>query len=511
MFCPKCARENPDVNKFCHGCGGSLIVEVIPPTRFIPPPPPPPFKIESVEIEKPLDRPEPVLTHEATKEDQINVAASSEGNWTLTDSIQTLDESTAHEDLSRVFEDAELLLDDLFPDAKHETSPMEPAAPRNEVVEVREYVEQHETPSRSPSDYFVDNETNDESLSQHKSEPDLTELVIARNDDTETGEIFEPPQTSIDSPQHYFTEIEKKYGRSVNEEQPAVKKDSRISIGVAAVAGMAILAAIIGVGWYLTESPRPSVLERVSETNAMKTTPDNKKSPVANPPDSIGQPPDGMAYVPNGTFMMGSDSDYEYSRPAHKVSVKAFYIDRTEVTCDEYKKFLDATGHTAPPTWTNGGFPSGTAQEPVVGVNWDDATAFAKWNNKRLPTEEEWEYAARGTDGRLYPWGNSWQPDMANADGQKSGVQPVGSSSGQSPFGLFDMSGNAWEWTSSRAKAYPQGKAFPRSSSAKILRGGSWESPANGATTIYRIQWGAHGEDDYSKSSFRCAKDIAKN
>jgi len=165
-----------------------------------------------------------------------------------------------------------------------------------------------------------------------------------------------------------------------------------------------------------------------------------------------------MVYIPAGEFLMGEDK-----KP---VSVEAFYIDRYPVTNAEYKRFMDATRHSPPQHWRRGTYPEGKADHPVVHVRWSDAAAYAEWAGKRLPTEAEWEKAARGTDGREYPWGNEFDKDKCNTN--ESGIwdtTPVGkySPAGDSPYGVGDMAGNVWEWT-----ADGSGLA------AMPLRGGSW-------------------------------------
>jgi formylglycine-generating enzyme required for sulfatase activity len=218
--------------------------------------------------------------------------------------------------------------------------------------------------------------------------------------------------------------------------------------------------------------------------------------------------PVGMALVPGGEFLMGSDSGDEQSRPAHNVTVKPFYMDITEVTNEAYKKFIDATKHSPPASWINGTFPDGKSKFPVTGVNWDDANEYAKWAGKRLPSEEEWEFAARGTDGRIYPWGKDWKSESANADNQAKAVREVGQGDGKSPFGMFDMVGNAWEWTASDFVAYAGGKLSGQTASnLRVIRGGCFLSKPNQATTVIRVGWPARGGNEYDNTGFRCAKD----
>ena len=170
----------------------------------------------------------------------------------------------------------------------------------------------------------------------------------------------------------------------------------------------------------------------------------NRKMQVDPPPvTSIPETPPGMAYVAGGEFLMGTNDGDEYERPAHRVSVAPFYMDMTEVTCEMYQEFVKVTGHRVPPHWINNSYPSGAAKLAVTGVDWYDADAYAKWAKKRLPTEEEWEFAARSNHGRRYPWGNNWLYGAANAgDSSAQRVVNVGSfPAGKTPSGLVDLAG----------------------------------------------------------------------
>ncbi|MEK6300521.1 MAG: SUMF1/EgtB/PvdO family nonheme iron enzyme [Acidobacteriota bacterium] len=222
-------------------------------------------------------------------------------------------------------------------------------------------------------------------------------------------------------------------------------------------------------------------------------------------------PPAGMTYVAGGEFLMGNDDGALLERPMHKETVKPFFIDVHEVTCEEYEKFSRATGRQPPESWTDGRYPPGAARRPVTGINWDDASEYAKWAGKRLPSEREWELAARGKEGLKYPWGNEWKPGFANADSTAIGrMSEVGAySAGASPFGALDMVGNAWEWTSSDLVAYPGGQLPPQTGvDLKVLRGGCWKSDMNKATATFRMGWPARGDTvPYDETGIRCAKD----
>jgi serine/threonine protein kinase/formylglycine-generating enzyme required for sulfatase activity len=248
--------------------------------------------------------------------------------------------------------------------------------------------------------------------------------------------------------------------------------------------------------------------------------------PPVKPPVPVVTPPPGMALVPGGQARVGRDDGGENEKPAHVVTINPFFIDLTEVTNEQYQKFVDEAHYPPPPIWQGNHFPDGANTLPVTDVTWEDANAFAKWSGdgKRLPTEEEWEFAARGTDGRLYPWGPEWIANLSNTKSdekdQRQMVLVKQFPQGSSPFGLFDMSGNAWEWTASEFKEYPNGVKFeppPGYKNLKVIRGGAYDSPPKFATATVRAPLPATRNDwmqgapvDYTKTGFRLAKDAPK-
>lgn len=189
-----------------------------------------------------------------------------------------------------------------------------------------------------------------------------------------------------------------------------------------------------------------------------------------------------MVYVPAGEFLYGDKKETIY--------LDGYWIDKTPVTHAEYKRFLDANPKhpvplvnadwAKPYNWDEKKrtYPTGKENHPVVLVIWDDIRAYAEWAGKQLPTEQEWEKAARGTDGREYPWGE-WRDGYANtSEAGIKGISPVGqfSPQGDSPYGCVDMAGNVWEWADSW---YEEGKT-------RVLRGGSWDFPQNFARSACR-------------------------
>ena len=231
--------------------------------------------------------------------------------------------------------------------------------------------------------------------------------------------------------------------------------------------------------------------------------------------------PNPMVLIPAGEFIMGSDARMPDEGPAHKVYLDSYWIDLYEVTNAQYKKFIDATRRRSPSHFRNRTYPPGKADHPVTEVTWYDADAYCTWAGKRLPTDQEWEKAARGTDGRMFPWGDEFDINKANtpqrwaALKREGDTMPVGSfPDGVSPYGVYDMSGNVWEWTSSWYKAYP-GNKHPSENYGEIyktLKGGSWwdcsfyqcgiSAPVFNRSFFIRTT--------HNKSfGFRCAKDAA--
>lgn len=269
---------------------------------------------------------------------------------------------------------------------------------------------------------------------------------------------------------------------------------------------IALVVLMVGVVfWWMNRSDQPALEEITSNTGPAQAS--NQQSTGVSPSTETvsSSAPAGMVYVPGGTFEMGRDGYDEYERPAHKITVNPFFIDITEVTNEEYQRFVNETGHRAPTHWQGGKFPVNEARLPVVNVSWDDANAYAKWAKKRLPTEAEWEFAARGTDGRIYPWGNNWNPAAGNAGRENGGrISEVGRfPNGASPFGALDMCGNVWEWTSSNLLSYIDAKEI---APGKVIRGGAFDAPSARATTTYR---GVLPPDRLrEKTGFRTVRDV---
>ena len=243
-----------------------------------------------------------------------------------------------------------------------------------------------------------------------------------------------------------------------------------------------------------------------------------------------------MVLIPAGEFWMGSDADDERERPRHRVVLDRYYIDKHEMTNDRFKRFIDARGYERKELWSPAGWQWRTSQhgfdsstitqphffndpkwngptQPVVGVSWWEAEAFCRFVGKRLPTEAEWEKAARGADGRRYPWGESWDPGRSKSDHTNlHRTAPVGSyPQGVSAYGVHDMAGNAAEWVADwYAKDYsrrspeknPKG---PTGGESKVLRGGSWDNKGKDQRSTFR-----HDDTPSERGrriGFRCAKD----
>jgi len=234
--------------------------------------------------------------------------------------------------------------------------------------------------------------------------------------------------------------------------------------------------------------------------------PTSSKPSDPPPPDVV---PPGMIRIAGNEFTMGRDDGNDYEKPAHKEKVATFLIDEAEVTNDQYQQFVDATRRQAPTHWDRGHYAVGEAPLPVVNVTWYDAKAYCESLNKRLPKEEEWEFAARGTDGRLYPYGNEWRERYSSAS--EPSARPVRSfPDGKSPFGLYDMAGNVLEWTASDFRPYPGSaiKANDDNAGRKVTRGGAFAVSAEYQTVTDRFFYLAATKNQYI--GFRCAKDVSQ-
>ena len=265
--------------------------------------------------------------------------------------------------------------------------------------------------------------------------------------------------------------------------------------------------------------------------------------------------PQNMAYIPFTAAVMGIDKEpskaatdlketrsmysqrmnMPWSRdafhdegPAHWVVMDAYFIDKHEVSNKDYKNFMKTTGHSAPAYWDDPRL--NKPEQPVVGVNWYDAKAYCEWNGKRLPTEAEWEFAARGPEGWRYPWGNTFDPSKANFAQRKSATVAVHSMpEGQSYYGLHHMAGNVFEWVQDwydptfyekvPHDVNPNGPPKPlwlggtgtyvdrlTVGEKRVIRGGSWIAAENTITTTHRF-WNHPSNNSYGVGlGFRCAK-----
>jgi formylglycine-generating enzyme required for sulfatase activity len=246
-------------------------------------------------------------------------------------------------------------------------------------------------------------------------------------------------------------------------------------------------------------TPAPTPTAGVAEAPA--------ETPTEPPPV-----PEMMVEIPAGEFTMGNDGGDDDEKPAHTVTLEVFEIDVFEVTNADFARFVEETGYQteAEKAGESGwrAYAEGKDNHPVVKVTWNDADAYCQWAGKRLPTEAEWEKAARGEEGFIYPWGNEWDPAKTNSkESGFRGTVAVGSfPEGASPYGVFDMAGNVWEWTADWYQAYP-GSAYQSGyfgEKFKVTRGGGWFQVADLVTTFNRSATDPSAAND--DLGFRCAR-----
>jgi iron(II)-dependent oxidoreductase len=214
--------------------------------------------------------------------------------------------------------------------------------------------------------------------------------------------------------------------------------------------------------------------------------------------------PSDMVRIPGGTFTMGSNDGNSDEKPPHQITVNGFWMDVTEVTNTEFKKFVDSSGYR-PRRWS---YDSGKPNHPAVNVTWNDTVAYCRWAEKRLPTEAEWEYAAGGPDHLKWSFGNKFESSKYSFNRyifNKSGTEAVGSYPANG-YGLYDMSGSVWEWVSSLYKPYPyradDGREDPSASGSRVLRGGSWDYYASNLRMAYRFY--SDPSSGFDVIGFRC-------
>jgi sulfatase modifying factor 1 len=266
-------------------------------------------------------------------------------------------------------------------------------------------------------------------------------------------------------------------------------------------------------------TPKPQ--GAASETKPLRKGASSARKPVGalHPPATItGKDGAPMVLVPAGEFPMGSEQGDDDEQPVHRVFLDSFYLDTFEVTNGRFAKFVAAIQSEPPWGFADQETPVVHAEQPVRWVNWLEATGYCLWAGKRLPTEAEWEKAARGTDGRIYPWGNEPPTPTQAVFGLKEGgaetVSPIGNrDKGKSPYGVHDLAGNLYEWVAdwydeavytTQPTINPRG---PGEGAAKVQRGGSYINGPYRLRSSFRTK-GDPTEHD-PNVGFRCAQDAS--
>jgi formylglycine-generating enzyme len=268
------------------------------------------------------------------------------------------------------------------------------------------------------------------------------------------------------------------------------------------------------------ESGKETKLLDIHLEKLAKPEPDTQ---LSNIPEIIGKDGAPMILIPAGEFAMGDHYGNRDEKPVHKVYLDAFYMDKYEVTNEQYKKFLDSTKHRTPYYWNDARY--NAIHQPVVGVNWYDAVAYCEWAGKRLPTEAEWEKAARGgMDSKKYVWGDAWPPPNNSGNFVKfrgykdvyTYSSPVGSFN-PNGYGLYDIAGNVWElyadwydkdYYASSPSRNPKG---PDSGFFRVMRDRGWDDAHN--SQVLRVSSRNYLDPTpnvYIDVGFRCAMDVPK-
>ncbi|MCB0163183.1 MAG: SUMF1/EgtB/PvdO family nonheme iron enzyme [Anaerolineae bacterium] len=301
-----------------------------------------------------------------------------------------------------------------------------------------------------------------------------------------------------------------KYGDLQGRIQRASKSRPTNGLLFGGVAGGMLLVIIVGLFYYFYP-------DDVGATETPNPAPSQISIPVPAPivlPQAItaadGSP---MVLIPAGPFTMGSDSGDKDEEPTHSVTLDAYYIDQYEVTNARYANCVEAGGCNVPGCMERYMDPD-KVDHPVVCVSWRQANTYCQWREDRLPTEAEWEKAARGVDGWMYPWGNEPLPDEAllNFNENIGDTTPIGRyPDGVSPYGVYDMAGNVWEWVNDwyrddyYADSPTQNPHGPETGDTRMLRGGSWYNKERDVRAANRTRLIDHPVDRRGVSDgFRC-------
>lgn len=279
---------------------------------------------------------------------------------------------------------------------------------------------------------------------------------------------------------------------------------------------------ILMIALLVYESYKSSQLQKARIASFQKATPKVMEPVVVKDYSMykmiVGNEGREMVEIPEGPFTMGSDHNDPDEAPPHPVYQSTFFIDLKEVTQSEYDRFVKMTNRDIPivPVFEEDISKLRNPDYPVVGITWNDAFAYCRWAGKRLPTEAEWEKAARGEGRRLYPWGDDFHYTFSNIDGEEDGYTYLGLvgsfEAGRSPYGLYDATGNVAEWVAdSYDPEYYQKTPYrdppgPEVSEFKIIRGGSWRETKSNARLTKRFSAKMWRTD--STVGFRCARDV---
>lgn len=265
------------------------------------------------------------------------------------------------------------------------------------------------------------------------------------------------------------------------------------------VAGLVcfVAAVVLGYsGWLLFGTHAREEPERAAELRQSQPAPATPEATPAAPARSepAATAPAGELPVPGGEVTLGGEGT---ELPLRRVNVKPFLVAETETTNEQYRVYLKETNRAAPSLWKNGEFPSGAALEPVAGITWQEAADYCQWLSGklgatvRLPTEAEWELAARGAKNLKYPWGDEWDERAAASTETGGRVRAVKSyPAGRSPFGAYDMAGNVWEWVEDEAVDADGRPKTEGGAKLRIIRGGAASEPRSfvSATSRYEVR-----------------------